>query len=58
VLGELLVSALERQAMVAGLREAEERVSLAADLAEAGLWTLDYRTGVFWATPRARAAAA
>jgi formate hydrogenlyase transcriptional activator len=54
VFGELLVSALERQAMVAGLREAEERVSRAADLAEAGLWSLDYRTGVFWVTERAR----
>jgi PAS domain S-box-containing protein len=54
VLGELLVSALERQAMVAGLREAKEQVSLAAEFAEAGLWILDYRTGVFWATERAR----
>jgi PAS domain S-box-containing protein len=54
VLGEMLVGALERQAMVAGLRESEERVSLAADLAEAGLWILDYRTGVLWATERAR----
>jgi PAS domain S-box-containing protein len=54
VFGELLVSALERRAMVAGLRDAQERVSLAADLAEAGLWILDCRTGVFWATERAR----
>ena len=54
VLGELLVGALERQAMFDELREAEERVSLAADSAEAGLWTLDYGTGVFWATPRTR----
>ena len=53
VLGEMLVGALERQKMFAGLREAEERVSLAADSAEAGLWTLDYRTGVFWVTERA-----
>ena len=54
VLAEMLVGALERQEMLAGLREAQERVSLAADSAEAGLWTLDYRTGVFWATERAR----
>jgi two-component system, NarL family, sensor histidine kinase UhpB len=54
VLGEMLVGALDRQEMFVGLREAEERVSLAADFAEAGLWTLDYRTGVFWATERAR----
>jgi two-component system, NarL family, sensor histidine kinase UhpB len=55
VLGEMLVGAVERQEMFVGLRDAEERVSLAADSAEAGLWTLDYRTGVFWATERARA---
>jgi PAS domain S-box-containing protein len=55
VLGEILVGALERQEMFVGLREAEERMSLAADSAEAGLWTLDYRTGMFWATERARA---
>ena len=30
-------------------------MSLAADSAEAGLWTLDYSTGAFWATERARA---
>ena len=55
VLGEMLVSALERQAMFSGLREAEERGSLAVDSAEAGLWVLDYRTQVFWASERARA---
>ena len=54
VLGEMLVGALERQSMFAGLRDAEERVNLAADSAEAGLWALDYRTGVCWATERAR----
>jgi PAS domain S-box-containing protein len=55
LLGELLVGALERNAMLAELREAEARVSVAADSAGAGLWVLDYRTGVFWATERARA---
>ena len=55
VLGEMLVGAIERQAMLSVLREADERMSLAADAAEAGLWTLDYGTGVFWATDRARA---
>jgi len=54
VFGELLVGVLERQAMIAALGAAEERVSLAADSAEAGLWTLDPRTGVFWATNRTR----
>ena len=36
------------------LQESEERLSLAADAAEAGLWTLEYRTGGIWATARAR----
>jgi hypothetical protein len=33
----------------------DECLALAVDSAEAGLWTLHYRTGVFWATERARA---
>ena len=37
------------------LRDSEARLGLAADAAGAGLWTLDYGTGVFWVTPRARA---
>jgi len=55
VLGEMLVSALERQEMFCGLLEAEERMSLAVDSSGAGLWTLDYRTGAFWTTERGRA---
>ena len=46
---------LERQELLAGLQEAEARVNLAADSAEAGLWSLDFRTGLFWASERARA---
>ena len=46
---------LERQELLAGLQEAEARVKLAAESAEAGLWGLDFRTGVFWASERARA---
>ena len=46
--------ALDRQLVLAGLREAEERVSLAADSAEAGLWTLAAATGVFWVSNRTR----
>jgi len=55
VFGEILVGALERQEMFAQIRQAEERISLAADSAGAGLWTLDDRTGALWATDRARA---
>ena len=36
------------------LRESEERLSLAADSADAGLWVLDYATRVFWVTARTR----
>jgi PAS domain S-box-containing protein len=45
---------LERQKLLAGLQEAEELVSMAADSANAGLWSLAYRTGMFWASVRAR----
>jgi formate hydrogenlyase transcriptional activator len=55
VFGELLVGALERQALFVELRDAEERMNLAADSAEAGLWAMDYHTGVCWATEQARA---
>jgi len=36
------------------LRESAERLSLAADAAEVGLWELDCETQVIWATERAR----
>jgi PAS domain S-box-containing protein len=55
VLGGLVVGALQRKEMILGLREAEARVSLAVDSAEAGVWTLDCDTGVFWVTERTRA---
>jgi PAS domain S-box-containing protein len=48
-------NALARKRHEVSLRESEERLALAADSAGAGLWTLDYRAGVFWVTPRARA---
>ena len=37
------------------LGESERRLSLAADAADAGLWSLDALSGRFWATPRAYA---
>ena len=55
VLGEMVVAALRRQASFMAMLEAEERASLAVAAAEAGLWTLDYATGTFWASERARA---
>jgi PAS domain S-box-containing protein len=48
---DLLRSAELRQE----LGESERRLSLAADAADAGLWSLDALSGRFWATPRAYA---
>jgi C4-dicarboxylate-specific signal transduction histidine kinase len=48
---DLLRSAELRQE----LGESERRLSLAADAADAGLWSLDAVSGRFWATPRAYA---
>ena len=53
-LGELLVGSLRRKEAMEELRESEARLTLAADSAEAGLWTLDRDTGALWLTDRAR----
>ncbi len=37
------------------LQESERRLTLAAEAADAGLWSLDAKSGSFWATPRAYA---
>ncbi len=50
MLGELLVNALERSMAEQALRESEERLSLAASAAEAGLWVLDKEKGLIWTT--------
>jgi PAS domain S-box-containing protein len=55
LVAQVFANALARRRHELSLRESEERLALAADSAEAGLWTLDYGTGVFWATERARA---
>jgi formate hydrogenlyase transcriptional activator len=55
LVAQVLTNALARRRHELNLQESEGRLSLAADSAEAGLWTLDYGTGVFWATERARA---
>ena len=52
---EVFANALARKRADETLRESEERLALAADSAEAGLWSLDYRTGIFWVTERTRA---
>ena len=55
LVAQVFANALARKRAEYALRESEERLALAADSAEAGLWTLDFGTGVFWATDRARA---
>jgi PAS domain S-box-containing protein len=54
LVAQIFASALARKHADEALRDSEERLSLAADSAAAGLWTLDYSTGVFWVTERAR----
>ena len=55
LVAQVFANALARKRADEALRESEERLSLAADAAEAGLWAFDYSTGVFWVTGRARA---
>ena len=55
LVAEVFTNALARRRHELALRESEARLSLAADSAEAGLWTLDYHAGIFWATGRTRA---
>ncbi len=50
MLGELFVNTLERSMAEQALRDSEERLSLAASAAEAGLWILDKDKGMIWAT--------
>jgi PAS domain S-box-containing protein len=55
LVAQIFTSALARRRADETLRQSEERLSLAADAAEAGLWALDYRTRVLWVTDRTRA---
>ena len=54
LVAQVFGNALARRRYELNLRESEERLALAADSAEAGVWTLDHGTGLFWATDRAR----
>ncbi len=54
LVGQVFANALARKQTDDALRESEARVNLATESAEAGLWAFDYRTGVFWASERAR----
>jgi formate hydrogenlyase transcriptional activator len=55
LVAQVFANALARKQADLALRESEERLSLAANSAGAGLWVLDSRTRVFWVTKEARA---
>ena len=54
MVAQVFTNAMARRRADEALRDSEERLALAADSAESGLWVLDTTTGVFWATARAR----
>ncbi len=53
LVAQIFANALARRRADMALRESEERLALAADSAEAGLWALDCGTGTFWVADRA-----
>ena len=55
LVAQVFTNALARKRHDLSLQESEARLALAADSAGAGLWTLDFGTGVFWVTEKARA---
>ena len=54
LVAHVFANAIARRRHDLSLRESKERLSLAADSAEAGLWELDPETGDIWATDRTR----
>lgn len=54
LLGELFVNTFERTKAELALRESEERLSLAASAANAGLWIMSTKGDVVWATQKFR----
>ncbi len=54
LLGEIIVTALQRRNAEQALRESEERLSLAASSAGAGLWIMEVDTGHVWVTQKLR----
>ncbi len=55
LVAHVFANALARKSHVLSLQESEERLALAVDSAGAGLWMLEFSTGMFWATERGRA---
>src|SRR5271157_646317 len=52
VIAQVFANALERKRAEQKLRDSEARLSLAAESANAGLWTLEAETGHIWATEK------
>jgi formate hydrogenlyase transcriptional activator len=52
LVAQIIANALVRKAMEEALRRNEERLSLAADFAAAGIWEYDYASKTFWATSK------
>jgi formate hydrogenlyase transcriptional activator len=55
LIAQVFANALARKRIELALRESRERLSVATDSADAGIWVLDCRTQVFWASEKARA---
>lgn len=54
LIGEIFVSALQRREAELILKDANDRLELAARSAGCGMWELDPCTGMFWVTPKVR----
>jgi formate hydrogenlyase transcriptional activator len=54
LVSQIFANALVRKRADAALRESEERLQLAAEAAEVGMWMFDVARGSFWATEGAR----
>ncbi len=52
--GEIFVSALQRREVEFILKRSNERLILAAQAADCGLWELDLDSGIYWITQKAR----
>jgi formate hydrogenlyase transcriptional activator len=53
-IGEILVNAIERRDSYRALAQSQERLSLAVESSNAGLWSVDIGSGEFWSTPKMR----
>jgi len=54
LLGQVFAGALARRRADEALRESQDRLAVALDSAEAGPWSLDYGTRIFWLSSQAR----